>query len=151
MQTNSDFEEMLRAFNDADVRYLIVGAFAVAAFSRPRATGDINLWVDHEPENARRVFRALAQFGAPIDQLDDQTFTEPDIVFQIGIPPIRIDILTGIEGVSFGEAWPKRITGQIGEVSAPIIGRSDLIKNKRASGRPKDLADLERLEKDAPA
>jgi hypothetical protein len=150
MQTNSDFEEILQAFNGAEVRYLVVGAFAVAAFSRPRATGDIDLWVDREPENARRVYQALAQFGAPMDELNDHTFTEPDIVFQIGIPPIRVDILTAIDGVSFHEAWPNRITGQIGRVSTPIIGRADLIKNKRASGRPKDLADLERLEKDAP-
>jgi hypothetical protein len=150
MQSNSDFEEILLAFNAAGVSYLVVGAFAVAAFSRPRATGDIDLWVDRDRANARRVYLALAQFGAPMDGLTESTFTEPDIVFQIGMPPIRIDILTGIDGVSFDQAWPKRISAPIGAVTAPIISRDDLIRNKRASARPQDLADLERLERDHP-
>ncbi len=148
MQSYSDFEEMLRAFNDAGVRYLVVGAFAVAAYSRPRATGDMDLWVDSRPENATRVYRALAAFGAPLGQIDERTFQEPDIIFQIGVPPIRIDILTGIDGVAFDEAWPHRFPSTIGAVPVSVLGRDDLIANKRASGRAKDLADIEQLERD---
>jgi hypothetical protein len=96
MKTNSDFEEILLAFNDAGVKYLVVGAYAVAAHSRPRATGDIDLWIE-PAENARRVFHALAAFGAQMDHVEERTFCEPDIVFQIGIPPIRIDIMTAID------------------------------------------------------
>jgi hypothetical protein len=148
MQSNSDFEEILLAFNAAGVRYLVVGAYAVAAHSRPRATGDIDLWVELSQENARRVFRALATFGAPLDGLSEATFLEPEIVFQIGVAPIRIDVLTSIDGLSFSEAWPNRVASTIGGVATHVIGRLDLVRNKKASGRPRDLADLERLEHD---
>jgi hypothetical protein len=148
MQSHSDFEEILQSFDDAGVKFLVVGAYAVGAHSRPRATGDIDIWVECSEENARRIYRALAEFGAPMLQIDERTFTEDDIIFQIGVPPVRIDILTGIDGVTFEEAWPNRIDGQIGSVTTHMIGRTDLIRNKRASGRPKDLADLQRLERD---
>jgi hypothetical protein len=138
----------LQSFDDAGVKFLVVGAYAVGAHSRPRATGDIDIWVECSEENARRIYRALAEFGAPMLQIDERTFTEDDIIFQIGVPPVRIDILTGIDGVTFEEAWPNRIDGQIGSVTTHMIGRTDLIRNKRASGRPKDLADLQRLERD---
>jgi len=148
MQSHSDFEEMLQSFDNAGVRFLVVGAYAVAAHSRPRATGDIDLWVERSEENARRIYRALAQFGAPMEQIDERTFVEADVIFQIGVPPVRIDILTGIDGVTFEEAWPNHIDARIGNVMTRMIGFADLIRNKRASGRPKDLADIERLERD---
>jgi hypothetical protein len=148
MQSNFDFEEILLAFNAAGVKYLVVGAYAVAAHSRPRATGDIDLWVEASAENARRVFRALAAFGAPMEHVDEQTFREPDIVFQMGVPPIRIDVLTAIDGISFEEAWPNRVASTVGNVATQVLGRADLIRNKKASGRAKDLADLERLGRD---
>jgi hypothetical protein len=148
MQSNSDFEEILLAFNAAEVNYLVVGAYAVAAHARPRATGDIDLWVEVSPENAQRVLRALARFGAPMDEINEATFREAEIVLQIGVAPIRIDILTSIDGVSFDEAWPNRVASTIGDVPTHVLGRLDLIRNKRAAGRPKDLADLERLERD---
>jgi len=149
MQSYSDFEEILLAFNAAGVKYLVVGAYAVAAHARPRATGDIDLWVEATAENARRVFRALAAFGAPMDHIDERTFSEPDIIFQIGVPPIRVDILTAIDGVTFDEAWPNRVVSILGKAPIDVIGRVDLMRNKRSSGRAKDLADLERLERDA--
>jgi hypothetical protein len=149
MQTNSDFEDILLAFNDAGVKYLVVGAYAVAAHSRPRATGDIDLWVEASAENARCVFRALAAFGAPMEKVDEQTFSDLDIVFQIGLPPIRIDVLTSIDGVSFDRAWPNRVASTIGRVTTQVIGRLDLLQNKKMSGRAKDLADIERLTRDA--
>jgi hypothetical protein len=139
---------MLQAFDDAGVRFLIVGAYAVAAHARPRATGDIDIWVERSEDNARRIYQALAHFGAPMGQIDERTFIEEDVIFQIGVPPVRIDILTGIDGVAFDEAWPNRIEANVGRVTTRMIGRLDLIRNKRASGRPKDLADLERLERD---
>jgi len=139
---------MLHSFYDAGVRFLVVGAYAVGAHSRPRATGDIEIWVERSEENARRIYRALAQFGAPMEQIDERTFIEADVIFQIGVPPVRIDILTGIDGVTFEEAWPNHIDAKIGNVATRMIGRAELIRNKRASGRPKDLADLERLERD---
>src|SRR5450755_2182304 len=137
MQSNSDFEEILLAFNAAGVKYLVVGAYAVAAHSRPRATGDIDLWVEASVENARRVFRALAAFGAPMERVDEQTFYEPDIVFQMGVPPIRVDVLTAIDGISFDEAWPNRVASTVGNVATQVLGRADLIRNKKASGRAK--------------
>jgi hypothetical protein len=149
MQSNSDFEDILLALNAAGVEYLVVGAYAVAAHSRPRATGDIDLWVELSPENAARVYRALAEFGAPMEHIDEQTFCEPDIVFQIGVPPRRVDILTAIDGVSFAQAWPNRIPSTIGKAPTHVLGRADLIRNKKASGRATDLADLERIERDA--
>ncbi len=149
MQSNSDFEEILLAFNAASVNYLVIGAYALAAYARPRATGDIDLWVEASTDNARCVYRALVAFGAPLDGINDLTFAEPDIVFQVGIAPIRIDILTGIDGVTFAEAWPNRTPSIIGSVPVHIIGKSDLKRNKAATGRPQDLADIERLESDS--
>ena len=149
MQSNSDFEEILLAFNAASVKYLVVGAYALAAYARPRATGDIDLWVEASAENARRVYRALVTFGAPLDGISEVTFAERDIVFQMGIAPIRIDILTGIDGVTFADAWPNRTPSIIGSVPVHVIGKSDLKRNKSATGRTQDLADLERLESDA--
>lgn len=148
MQNYSDFEEIVLAFNAAEVRYLLVGAYAVAAYARPRATGDIDIWVEVSVDNAKRVVRALAAFGAPMESIDDTTFLEPDIVFQIGVPPIRIDILTGIDGISFVDAWPNRSESRLGTAPVHVIGLDDLAANKRSSGRPKDLADLERLGRD---
>jgi hypothetical protein len=148
MQSNSDFEEMLLAFNAANVKYLVIGAFALAAYARPRATGDIDLWVETSAVNARRVFRALASFGAPLEGISETTFTEPNLVFQMGIAPVRIDILTSIDGVSFDDAWPNRTASTIGTVAAYVIGRADLKRNKAATGRPRDLADIERLDSD---
>lgn len=148
MQSYSDFEEMLLAFNAAGVKYLVVGAYAVAVYARPRATGDIDLWVEATAENAARVFRALAAFGAPLDHVDEQTFTEPEIIFQIGVPPIRVDVMTSIDDVAFEDAWPNRVASVVGEVPVAIIGREDLIRNKTATGRAKDLADLELLQND---
>lgn len=146
MQSYSDFEEMLLAFNAAGVKYLVVGAYAVAVYARPRATGDIDLWVEATPENASRVFQALAAFGAPLDQVNEQTFTEPEIVFQIGVPPIRVDVMTSIDGVAFEDAWPNRLASVIGSVPVAVIGREELVRNKSATGRAKDLADLELLQ-----
>ena len=143
---NPDYRDMLSALSDEDVEFLIVGAFAMAAHGLPRTTGDIDIWIRPDPDNARRVWRALARFGAPRHDLSPDDLAAPDLVFQIGVAPRRIDVLTSIDGVSFHEAWPHRLTVEMEGLSIPVIGRAHLIQNKRASGRPKDLADLAWLE-----
>jgi len=143
---NRDFVEILSALRDAGVEYLIVGAHALAAHGRPRATGDLDVWVRPSPENARRVHAALRAFGAPLDNLTVDELTTSDLVFQIGVPPARIDVLTGVTGVRFEEAWPERVTIKIGSLDVPVIGRAAFLKNKRAVGRPRDLADIAELE-----
>ena len=142
---NRDFVDLLRALSEADARYLVVGAYALAHHGRPRATGDLDVWVDPSPENATRIMQALRAFGAPLDEVRESDFSAPRIVFQIGVPPGRIDILTDLTGLSFTEAWSSRIQGPFGDLTVPYIGRDAFIKNKRATGRLKDLADIENL------
>ena len=142
---NPDFVDLLRAFAAADVRFLIVGAYALAHHGRPRATGDLDVWVDATPDNAARVMEALAAFGAPLQEVTREDFSRPGIVFQIGVPPGRIDIVTDLTGVSFEEAWPSRDRGRFGELDVDFLGRDAFIRNKRATGRAKDLGDIERL------
>ncbi|MEX2282054.1 MAG: nucleotidyltransferase [Gemmatimonadota bacterium] len=142
---NRDFVEMLSALSDAGAEYLVVGAHALAAHGYVRATGDLDLWVRPKPTNAQRVWLALQTFGAPLHSLNESELSQPDLIFQIGVPPQRIDILTSITGVEFEEAWNSRIEVMIEGRSVPVIGRSDLIANKRASGRPRDLADVDEL------
>ena len=105
---NPDFVELLRAFVEAKVRFLVVGAYALALHGRPRATGDLDLWVEATPENAPRVLQALRAFRAPLDQITEADFARPGIVFQIGLPPRRIDLLTELTGLDFTEAWSDR-------------------------------------------
>ena len=141
-----DFVDLLRAFIDADVRFLIVGAYALGLHGRPRATGDLDVWVDATPENAVRVTRALVAFGAPAGQVAESDFARPGITYQIGLPPVRIDILTELTGLTFDEAWKDRMRGAFGDVEVDFIGREAFIRNKRATGRTKDLADIEGLD-----
>jgi len=140
---NQDFVDLLRAFAAHDVRFLIVGAYALALHGRPRATGDLDVWVDATPENAPRVMAALAAFGAPLDQIEETDFAQPGVVYQVGVAPGRIDILTELTGLTFEEAWPGRVRHSFGEAQADFIGREAFLKNKRATGRAKDLGDIE--------
>lgn len=143
---NQHFDEMLAALSAAGARFLVVGAHALAAYGIVRATGDIDIWVDAQPTNAERVWQALSEFGAPLQHLQPDDLTQPDLVFQIGLPPMRIDLMTGISGVTFAEAWAERTTIEIDGRPIPVIGRAHLIRNKRATARPQDLADVARLE-----
>lgn len=145
MEISSDFADLLRLLNDEGARYLVIGALAVSYHSQPRATADFDLWVDRSPENAVRVRRALASFGAPIEDLSLQDLTSDDLVYMIGAIPVRIDVLTDISGVTFEAAWPKRVAATFDGVDANVIGLDDLIDNKRAAGRDKDRLDLRRL------
>jgi hypothetical protein len=143
---NRDFAEMLSALSAAGAEFLVVGAHAVAAHGYPRATGDLDVWVRPTTENAGRVWSALEQFGAPRFDLCLEDLSRPGVVFQIGVPPCRIDILTEITGVTFDSAWPGRLTAMVDGQSLPFIGRKELLANKRAVGRPKDLGDVAFLE-----
>ncbi len=143
---NPDFVDLLRAFVAADVRFLIVGAYALALHGRPRATGDLDVWVEATPENAARVMRALAAFGAPLAELSEADFAREGVTYQIGVPPARIDILTELTGLSFAEAWADRVRRPFGDVEVDFIGRASFIRNKRAVGRAKDLGDIEGME-----
>lgn len=142
-----DFRDFLRALIHADARFLVVGAHALSVHGVPRATVDLDVWIDPSIENARRVWIAMAAFGASLESLQilPEDLTRPDMVAQLGLPPFRIDILTGVSGVTFAEAWDERVENDFEGVLVPFIGRSAFVRNKRASGRLKDLADLESL------
>jgi len=142
---NQDFVDLLRAFVEADVRFLVVGAYALALHAKPRATGDLDLWVEPDPQNAGRVMNALRRFGAPLAEVHESDFIRQGTVFQIGVAPRRIDILTGLTAVSFSEAWADRVPHKIGSCDVFFLGRRTFVKNKKALGRPQDLADLEAL------
>ena len=143
---NRDFVEMLSALSAAGAEYLVVGAHAMAAHGVPRATGDLDIWVRPSAANAARVRDALARFGAPLHDLTIEDLAAPDTVFQIGLPPARIDVLTSISGVSFEAAWPRRLTVRLEGLGVPVLGREDFLRNKRAVGRPKDIADIALME-----
>lgn len=136
---------MLVALNDAEAEYLVVGAYAMAAHGCPRSTGDIDFWVRATPENAQRVWNALSSFGAPMFQISVDELSTPDVVFQIGVAPQRIDVMTSISGVEFEDAWPHRLIADLDGIRAGVIGRDQLLINKLASGRPKDTLDVEIL------
>jgi hypothetical protein len=140
---NPDFVDLLRAFVAADVRFLIVGAYALALHGRPRATGDLDVWIEATPENAVRVMRALTDFGAPLTDVSVDDFGREGVTYQIGVAPGRIDILTELTGLTFAEAWPERMRRPFGEIDVDFIGRDAFIRNKRATGRAKDLGDIE--------
>lgn len=143
---NQDFVDLLRAFVAHDVRFMVVGAYALALHGRPRATGDLDVWIDATPDNAPRVMQALAAFGAPMAQIAEADFSRPGIVYQLGVPPGRIDVLTELTGLTFDEAWFDRVPHQFDGVPVDFIGRDAFLRNKRATGRAKDLGDIEGLE-----
>ena len=143
---NSDFRDILSAFCEEKVEFILVGAYAVAAHGLPRATGDIDLWIKSSSENADRVWAALKRFGAPLSDLSKQDFITPGNVVQLGVAPGRIDILTQITGVDYQDADREKLLIEIEGISVPVIGLSHLIRNKTAVGRPQDNADVARLE-----
>jgi len=142
---NDDYKEMLQLLKNNEVRFLVVGAYAMGAYGYPRATGDMDIWIMASGENSQRVFRALKEFGAPLAQIDETTFAARDIIFQIGVAPRRIDIITSIDGVDFEQAWQRRVDVEIDGLSVPFISKPDLIKNKESTGRDKDLLDVKYL------
>jgi hypothetical protein len=144
---NTDFRDLIAAFNAHAVEYLVVGAHAVAAHGHVRATKDLDLWVRPSPENAPRVLRALAAFGAPLQDLTLEDLIQPGLIFQIGVPPLRVDVLTAIDAVQFDDAWRERVETTFGGQSTAVLSLPHLIANKKAAGRLQDLADVEALER----
>ncbi len=143
---NRDFLEMLDALSAEGVRYLVVDAYAVAVHGYPRATGDLDLWIRPDPENAARTWQALTRFRAPLDGLAREDLEQPGLIFMMGREPNRIDLLTEVTGLEFDTAWDRRIEIEMLGRSVPVLGLEDLIRNKKATGRPKDLLDIECLE-----
>jgi hypothetical protein len=142
---HQDFSDLLSEFNAHRVEYLVVGAHALAAHGHVRATKDMDVWVRPTRENAERVLAALAAFGAPLHGTSLDDFAGPDFVLQIGVQPIRIDVLTSITGVSFDEAWPARLEATFDGAPVGVLSKEHLIQNKSATGRPQDLADVDFL------
>jgi len=145
MEIRTDFRELLELFNKHKVEYLIVGGYAQAFHGSPRVTGDIDLYVRPTDENAERILAALGDFGFGSLDLSKKDFTTPGMVVQLGVPPVRIDIITRVSGVSWQQADAGKVPGSYGDVSVFFIGRDDFLANKRATGRAKDAADIEAL------
>ena len=142
---NDDFKECARLLGDHGVEYLIVGGYALAAYGHPRFTGDLDIWYRAAPENCSRLHQALEAFGFGSLGITPQLLQQPDTVLQLGYPPRRIDFLSAIDGVQFDTCWERRVIVAMGGLDLPFIGLEDFRKNKRATGRLKDLADLEAL------
>jgi len=142
---NSDFKELLRIFNGHKVKYLVVGGYAVMKYTEPRYTKDLDLWISSDPENAKAVFRSLREFGAPLTGLSETDFTQEGAFYQMGRPPARIDILMSIDGLCFEDAWAHRLRVNFDDTPAFLISRQDLMTNKKATGRPQDLIDVDNL------
>jgi hypothetical protein len=143
---NKDYKEMLQFLSVHDVKFLVIGAYALGAYGYPRATGDLDIWVLARDDNSNRVYEALKEFGAPLIQLDKSTFSRMGVIFQIGIAPRRIDIITQIDGVNFDSAWENRQIIEIDEMQVPFISKQDLITNKLSTGREKDRLDAQQLQ-----
>lgn len=150
MELGPDLSAFVASLIDNEVEFMIVGGYAVGAHGQPRATGDLDAWVLVSEENSRRIIETIRDFGFESLSLRPEDFQNPDMVVQLGYPPNRIDILTAIDGVTFEEAWPNRVLMPLAGHQVAFIGRADLIANKLASGRPRDIADAAAL-KEAPA
>lgn len=149
MDDDPHFRELLQRLRAHEVEFLVIGGYAVMKYSEPRFTKDLDIWIRNTPQNAARVYAALAEFGAPLtaDGLTVQDFASEDITYQIGRPPLRVDLMTRIDGVVFQDAWLRRTCGTMSGVDVCFIGLEDLIRNKEAAGRPSDVEQLRGLRK----
>lgn len=145
MNTHNDFEEFLRLLNSANVEYVIVGGYAVAFHGYVRATNDLDILFRVTRRNVRGIRDALIVFGFPEDAIDPEVFLKPGNIVRMGTPPCRIELLNKVSGITFGEIWAGKVPGAYGAVDVNFIGKDDLVRNKRAAGRPKDLADVDEL------
>lgn len=152
MEQNPHFTELLQRLSVHNVEFLIVGGYAVVKYSEPRFTKDLDIWIRNTPENAKRVWAALAEWGAPLqtDNVTAEDFSSDDMTYQIGRPPLRVDILTRIDGVVFQDAWARRTPGTMAGTVVNFISLEDLIRNKEASGRASDVEQLKQLLKRRP-
>jgi hypothetical protein len=144
-ELNPDFRDVLFELYDAGVEFMVIGAYAYGFHMRPRSTGDIDVWVRPTPENAALVWKALVTFGAPLIGMTPEDFASPRFIYQIGVDPVRVDILTRVSGVEFDECWPRSIPGFLADVPVRFLGFDDLLAAKDAAGRPKDKRDAAAL------
>ncbi len=149
MAISSDFKDLLRLFNDFQVKYLVVGGYAVIKYTEPRYTKDLGLWVKADAENAEAVYKSLLAFGAPLEDLSADDFAHEGYFYQMGIAPVRVDILMSVTGLDFDSAWSRRVVVDFDGIETWFISRTDLIATKRALGRVQDLLDAELLEQAA--
>jgi len=145
MFVNSDLSDLLKLFNDNGVRYLVIGGYAYIQYAEPRYTKDLDLWISTDPVNAEAVYKALREFGAPLVGLTADDFAEEGYFYQMGVPPVRVDVLMGIPGLEFEPAWERRTEVDFDGLSVLFISKKDLIEAKMASGRAQDLVDVEIL------
>lgn len=142
---NSDFRELLSIFKENQVKYLIIGGYAVSEYAEPRYTKDLDIWIEASGENSERVYKSLRDFKAPLFNLKPADFSQEGSFYQMGKPPVRVDILMSIEGMNFENAWNNRQTIDFFGVQANLISLDDLIQSKKLAGRPQDLVDIESL------
>lgn len=147
MLNSPDFKDLLNLFKSAEVRFLVIGGYAVMKYTEPRYTKDLDLWIAIDSVNAAAVWNALKEFGAPLAGLSEKDFAEEGYFYQMGRPPLRVDIIMSIPGLSFEEVWPNRVEVQAGNITIPFIAKHDLIRVKRVAGRPRDLLDADALER----
>jgi predicted nucleotidyltransferase len=147
VKISSDYKDLLRSLNAAGVRYLIVGGYAVMIYTEPSFTKDLDIWIDPTLENAQVLFRALSHFGAPLKGISPRDFTEPETFYQMGVEPVRVDVLTSLPGLVFGEAWGRKETVDFDGEQAFVVSRQDLLLSKKLIGRPRDRAHAKRLQK----
>ncbi len=147
MLTSPDFKELLNLLNVNEVRYLVVGGYAVMKYTEPRFTKDLDLWIATDMKNAQAVYNALKQFGAPLKDLTPEDFTDESSYYQMGRPPFRLDIIMGLKGIDFDSAWENRVEVSLEDIILPFISKTDLIKAKQISGRFQDLIDVQNLKK----
>lgn len=145
MFVNSDFSDLLRIFNEHNVRYMVIGGYAVVQYAEPRFTNDLDVLISTDATNAEAVYNALREFGAPLAGLTPNDFAEEGFFFQIGVPPVRVDILMGIPGIQFENCWNRRVEVDFEGLKVIFISKQDLIASKRAAGRPQDLMDADLL------
>ena len=142
---NSDFRELLRLLSENKVRYLVIGGYAVSYYAEPRYTKDLDIWVEASSINAKRLIKALSEFGAPVDNLETSDFEKEGLVYVFGVPPNRVDLLNGVKGTPFTSAWKSRNIVNLGDLKVPFISREDLIKVKKKANRAQDREDIRKL------
>ena len=145
MFVNSDFTDLLKVFNEQNIKYLVIGGYAFIQYAEPRFTKDLDIWISTDEINGKAVYAALKQFGAPLRVISESDFSEDGTYYQMGIPPVRIDIFMGVPGAEFTKCWKNKVEIQFDDLVIPFISREDLIKIKKAAGRPQDLIDIEQL------
>jgi predicted nucleotidyltransferase len=150
VDVNQDYKDLFKILNTFKVRYLVVGAYAVTFYTEPRFTKDIDVWVEASEENAKRLYEALADFGAPLKGISVRDFVNEKIFYQIGIAPVRIDIITGLKGLRFKQAWKNRKNTKYGGIPINILGIKDLVRSKRKVARAQDILDLKKLTRRIP-